>query len=59
MLKGSCARNQWTWLPLNIFYEIILTPIIYKQQNPSILQNNKGIGNRPDHFRGALIIPNG
>ena len=47
MLRGSRARERWTWLPLNVFYEIILTPI-YKRQNLSILQNNKGLGNRLD-----------
>ena len=43
-IASSCA-----WLPLNMFYEVHLTPIS-NQQNPLILQNSKGIGSRPDLF---------
>ena len=45
---GSIASSR-AWLPLNMFYEVHLTPIS-NQQNPSILQNSKGIGSRPDLF---------
>ena len=37
---------------LTYFMNCISTPIT-NQQNPSIFQNKKGIGSRPDPFRGG------
>ena len=57
MLRGSHAHEQWTWLPLNMFYEVHFTLINNNTKSVNISEQ-KGIGSRLDPFQGALIISN-
>ena len=55
MLRGSHAHERWTWLPLNMFYEVHFN--INQQLAKSVdTIEQKGIGSRLDPFRGVLII---